>query len=585
MKLSSDNIRDTLRHLMARVLGKLPARHSIGDEPPLRAELFSAEQMERHGKTLAGLHRLSSQRAPDQLLARLADNERVLFEACNLLTAAIKANRRISPAGEWLLDNFYLIEEQIRTAKRHFPAGYSRELPRLARLGQGPSAGLPRAYDIALEAISHGDGRVDPENLSRFVAAYQTITALKLGELWAIPIMLRLALVENLRRVGARVAASTIDRERADAWADQMMEVAEKDPKSLILVVADMARSHPPIASSFVAEFARRQQGQSAALALPLTWIEQRLSESGLTIDQLVQSETQKQASGQVSISNSIGSLRFLGAMDWRKFVESMSGVEQKLREDPGGVYGMMDFATRDRYRHAVEKIAKASRLSEVEVARKAIQLAHEGAASAKTKDGNGDGARTAHVGYYLIDKGLPQLKRAVEMRFSIQDAMQSMGRRCPLLLYLGTIGLLTLVFSASLLAQAHADALHAWSLAGVAMLLAFCSSHLAIALVNWAATLLAAPRPLPRLDFSKGIAPDCRTLVVVPTLLLSAQNIEDLIEALEVRFLASSTSISSSGSVSVCASRKSVNRPKCRLASRFARNRTSRASIRSSMF
>ncbi|MDO8595678.1 MAG: hypothetical protein Q7R45_03545, partial [Sulfuricaulis sp.] len=208
----------------------------------MRAELFSADQMERHGKTLAGAHRLSLRRASDQLLARLAENEHVLLGACNLLTAAVKANRRISPAGEWLLDNFYLLEEQIRTARRHLPKGYSRELPRLAH---GPSAGLPRVYDIALEAISHGDGRVDPESLSRFVAAYQKSTALKLGELWAIPIMLRLALIENLRRVGARVAASTIDRDHADAWADQMMEVAETDPKSLILVVSDMARSNP----------------------------------------------------------------------------------------------------------------------------------------------------------------------------------------------------------------------------------------------------------------------------------------------------------------------------------------------------
>ncbi len=536
MKLSGDTIRGALRHLAARILGKHPARHDTGDEPPLRAELFSAEQMERHGKTLAGLHRLRSRHAPDKLLARLAENEHVLLEACNLLTAAVKANRRISPAGEWLLDNFYLIEEQIRTAKRHFPAGYSRELPRLA---QGPSAGLPRAYDIALEAISHGDGRVDAENLSRFVAAYQTITALKLGELWAIPIMLRLALVENLRRVGARVAASTLDRDRADAWADQMMEVAEKDPKSLILVVADMARSHPPMASSFVAELARRLQGQSAALALPLTWIEQRLSESGLTIDQLVQSETQKQASGQVSISNSIGSLRFLGAMDWPTFVETMSGVEQKLRDDPGGVYALMDFATRDRYRHAVEKIAKVSRLSEGEVAHKAIELAQEGTASAKSRDGNANDARASHVGYYLVDKGLPQLERATGMRFSIPETMQRACRRFPLLLYLGSSGLLTVVFSAGLLASADTGELGGWALALLAMLVFFCSGHLAIALVNWGTALLAAPRPLPRLDFSRGIAADCRTLVVVPTLLTSAQSIEDLIEALEVRFLA----------------------------------------------
>jgi hypothetical protein len=275
------------------------ARKCAGDEPPLRSELFSSDQMEQHGKTLAGSHTLGLGRAPDQLLPRLAENAGVLVGACNLLTAAVKENRRIAPAGEWLLDNFYLIEEQIRTARRYLPKGYSRDLPRLLN---GPSAGLPRVYDIALETISHGDGRVDPESLSSFVAAYQTVTALTLGELWAIPIMLRLALIENLRRVGARLAADRTDRNLADYWADQMTETAEKDPKSLILVIADMARSSAPLVSSFVAEFARRLQGQSPALALPLTWIEQRLSESGLTIEQLVQSENQQQAANQVSI-------------------------------------------------------------------------------------------------------------------------------------------------------------------------------------------------------------------------------------------------------------------------------------------
>ena len=533
MKLSSDTIRNNLRHLAARLNGKHIARPYTDDEPPLRAQLFSADQMEQHGKKLAATHRLGPQHAPVQLLARLAENEDVLMEACTLLTAAVKASRRISPAGDWLLDNFYLIEEQIRTAKRHLPKGYSKELPCLAH---GPSSGMPRVYDIALEAISHGDGRVDPEILSRFVAAYQTICGLKLGELWAIPIMLRLALIENLRRVGARVAASTRDRERAGAWADQMIEVAEKDPKSLIVVVADMARSNPPMASSFVAELARRLQGQSAALALPLTWIEQRLSESGLTIEQLVQRETQAQASSQVSISNSINSLRFLGAIDWREFVETMSEVEQILREDPGGVYGRMDFATRDRYRHAVEKTAKASRMSEGDVARNAIGFAREGAAGRRTNDTD---SRKSHVGYFLIDKGLAQLKQAAGSHFSLAAAVTRTGSRFPLFFYLGTILLLTLVVTGSLLIKAHGNGLRDWMLLLVAMLLVLCTSHLAIALVNWAATLLAVPRLLPRLDLTQGIPPDCRTLVVVPTLLTSAPNIEELIEALEVRFLA----------------------------------------------
>ena len=320
------------------------------------------------------------------------------------------------------------------------PKGYSRELPRLLN---GPSAGLPRVYDIALETISHGDGRVDPESLSSFVAAYQTVTALKLGELWAIPIMLRLALIENLRRVAARIAADRIDRNRADYWADQMTEIAEKDPKSLILVIADMARSNPPMVSSFVAELARRLQGQSPALALPLTWIEQRLSESGLTIEQLVQSENQQQAADQVSISNSIGSLRFLGAMDWREFVETMSVVEQTLREDPGGVYGKMDFATRDRYRHVVEKIAKSSRS-----VRKRGGAQGDPAGAARARPGKSGDDRAAHVGFYLIDKGLPQLERAAEVRLSPSEALRKVGCRFPLLLYRGTILLMTVIFA-----------------------------------------------------------------------------------------------------------------------------------------
>ena len=530
MKAGRKTIRETLAHFQVLRYGNATPKETAGDEQPLRSELFSADQMVQHGRTLAGTHGLALGRVSDRLLARLADNERVLTDACDLLAAAVKANRRIAPAGEWLLDNFYLIEEQIRTARRHFPKGYSRELPRLA---SGPSAGLPRVYDIALETIAHGDGRVDPESLSSFAAAYQTVTALKLGELWAIPIMLRLALIENLRRVGSRIAADRVGRNRADYWADQMTDIAEKDPKSLILAIADMARSEPPMVSSFVAEFARRLQGQSPALALPLTWIEQMLAESGQTIEQSVQSENQQQAADQVSISNSIGSLRFLEAMDWREFVETMSVVEQKLREDPGGVYGRMDFATRDRYRHVVEKTAKTGALSEAEVARKAVQFAHDGAAAKVLDD------RAAHVGFYLIDQGLPQLERAAQVRLPAAEAAQRLCRRFPLPLYFGTIALIAAILAGSLLEMAHANGMEGWALGLIGIVSLLCASQLAVALVNWLATLLAAPHLLPRMDFSAGIPPESRALVVIPAMLTGAQSIENLVDALEVRFLA----------------------------------------------
>jgi cellobiose phosphorylase len=526
MPAMSRTVAGTLRNWMARLRGNGLAVSALADDPPLRAELLSADQMKQHGRTLATAHELAQRWAPDRLLARLAENEKVLIDACKLLTEALAADRRIVPAGEWLLDNFYLIEEQIRTARRHLPEGYSRELPRLR---SGPSADLPRVYDIALEAISHGDGRVDVEGLAGFVASYQTVTALTLGELWAIPIMLRLALIENLRRVGARVAAARIERDRAAAWAEQMAAVAKQDPKSLILVTADMARANPPMASSFVAELALRLQGLS--LTLPLTWIEQRLSESNLTVEQVVHAENQQQAADQVSISNSIGSLRILGATDWRQFVESMSAVEQTLREDPAGVYPGMDFATRDHYRRTVEIIARRSPLAEGEVARHAIQLAQAGT-------GTGD-VRTRHVGFYLIDQGLPQLERAARVSGSIMGALRGPSGRFPLLVYLGGIVLLTAIGTAGLVARVKADGGPDWLLAVVGILAALCAGQLAVALVNWLATVLATPHLLPRMDFSGGIPAQAPTMVVIPTMLSTAAGIADLVEALEVRFLA----------------------------------------------
>ena len=346
--------------------------HSVGgdatrergaDEEPFRAELFSVTQLEQHARMLAGLHEVGpSGRQRDRLLPRLAANEEVLAEAYSSITEALKGGRGITPAAEWLLDNYHLIEEQIRTARRHLPGRYNRELPRLVN---SSSLGHPRVYDIAIELISHADGRVDIAGVQAFVAAYQAVTPLRLGELWAIPIMLRLALLENLRRVSASVTAGQRERDRAGQWVDRMVEIAAKEPANVVLVLADLVKETATPTTPFVAELAARVQARGPTLGIAMSWLEHRIAEQGQTIDQVFQLTSQSQASAQVSIGNSIGSLRFLGATDWREFVESVSVVEATLRTEPSGVYPTMDFATRDRYRHVVEEIAKGSSLSE----------------------------------------------------------------------------------------------------------------------------------------------------------------------------------------------------------------------------
>ncbi|MBA5637293.1 cyclic beta 1-2 glucan synthetase [Duganella sp. LX20W] len=507
------------------------------EEMPLRAELFSAAQMAAHGRALAAQHEPSPGGGRDRLLARLADNAAVIAATCDGLTQAIQAGRQVTPASEWLLDNYYLIEDQIRTARRHLPKHYSRQLPRLnggagAAAGNGHGNGVPRVYRIALEIIAHGDGRVDPESLCRFVDAYQEVATLQLGELWAIPIMLRLALIENLRRVAARVADNRAQRDLATEWAERMVEVADQNPSGLILLVADMARSNPPVTSAFVAELARRLQGQSPALTLALTWLSHRLAESGQTIEQQIQNEIQLQAAEQVSIANSIGSLRFLGTMDWQEFVENSSAVERALRRDPAGIYTGMDFATRDQYRHVVETLARHAPATEEQVAERAVRLAQDAAGDAE--------ARHRHVGYYLVGPGSAELARLAGVRLPLVQRAGQLARRAPLACYLGAIGLLTAGGCAWLLARTARDGVdQPWLLAALGVLALLGSSQLALSLVNWAATVLTEPHPLPRMDFRAGVPDDARTVVAVPTLVYSRDNVDALCEQLEVRFLA----------------------------------------------
>ena len=508
------------------------ARQEVYERPPLRSELFSIEQMEGHAQQLAKMHQLASEDSPELLLKRLAENEHTLFEVANMLHDAVRQKQAVTPAGEWLLDNFYLIEEQVNIGKKYLPKKYSKGLPRLS---SGNAKGYPRVYDIAIQIISHSDGRVDLNILTSFINAYQKVNYLTIGELWAIPIMLRLALIENLSRVAARIAVDRKDADLAEQWGEKVVKTAEENPKDLVLVIADMARSNPPMVSAFVAEFTRKLQWKGLDFSLPLTWIEQHLAESSTSINQLVLAENTKQAADQLSVSNSINSLRFLAKMDWREFVEDLSVVERLLRQDPAGVYARMDFFTRDQYRHAVEKISKRSKTPENQVTEIALKAAQDASENIRSEAQN----RQTHVGYWLIGAGNKVTGRRAGTKLTLSETIHRILDERVRTLY-------AFLLLATSVALAFALTYHTWTLHGstwittlVGLLSIIASSQFAIALVNWWATLLVKPKSLPKLDFSKGIPEEYKTLVVVPTLLADKEQAQQLADDLEVRYLA----------------------------------------------
>jgi len=510
-------------------LGRVLPAAKIAHEQPLRAEIFNVDQFKLHAAALAARHTVNFKKSSEKLLSRLKENEAIILRAYKLLDRSGSAKRGTSPAGDWLLDNYYLIEEQIRLAQKFLPKGYSRELPNLAR---GQLAGYPRVYDIAMEIVSHGDGRLDIKGLAGFLSAYQTVKHLKLGELWAVPIMIRLALIENLRRIASRIILSQLDRDTADYHANRILDVLAKDTSGVILEIASMAKVDLHLSDSFVAEFVRQLHGQSPAFNLPIVWLEKKLAETGLTIERLIQSANQKQAADQLSISNTIESLRFLEVTDWHEFVESLSIVEKELRKDPSGHYARMSFATRDSYRHVVETLALRSRQEEETVAARVVQAALEGKTS-------GGGAAAAHIGYYLVDKGLEQFSGSLGLRLRPGDYFQANKTALPLALYTGSVSLLTLAAAAAVLRLAWDLGLRGWPrLAASGLPLLIISSQAAINLVNWVFAKSVVPRKLPRMDFSAGIPAHAHTLTVIPTMLSGGRGIEALIENLEICYL-----------------------------------------------
>ncbi|MBL8851882.1 MAG: cyclic beta 1-2 glucan synthetase, partial [Planctomycetaceae bacterium] len=501
----------------------------VASEQPLRGELFSLDQLERFAREIAGTHRIDPRRGRDQMLPRLQQNQRELLRTYDQVALAAARNQHIEPAAEWLLDNFYVVEEQIRAIRRLLPPSFSRELPRLAN---GPAPGLPRVYALCIELIAHVDGRVDEAILNAFVASYQSVTPLKLGELWALPLMLRLALIENLRRVAVRVAAARCDRDLAADWARQMVQVVERNPTDLVLVLADMRRANPPLSGAFVSELSRQLQGQNPNFAFANSWLEQRLTDHGLSSEQLVREESQIQAADQVSMGNSINSLRFVSSNDWREFVGAQSVVEKTLAGDPAAVYSRMDFATRDRYRHAVEGIARRSRWSEYDVARKAVQLAENEARE------HPDG-RSAHVGYFLVDHGRWALESLAEMRLTPVVILDKLRRRLPLTCYLGSIVVVTGLATWGFLRGLEPAASPPWIIWLLATCALLAASNLGVGIINLLVSRLVRPQALPRMDFEHGIPGEHGTLVVVPTMLTSPAGVEHLIEGLELRYLA----------------------------------------------
>ncbi len=495
------------------------------NDAPIRSELFSIERLEQHAESLARAQPVFKKiTAGHPIAARLEDNGLVLLQSYHTIVKAINEDLVITPAAEWLVDNYHIVDEQIRKIHDDLPRGYYRQLPKLA---EGPLKGYPRVFGIAWAFVAHTDSRFDLETLSRFVRAYQQIQPLTIGELWAVAITLRIILIENLRRSAQRIVKSRSERKEANDIADRLLGIGIINAE-----LPDAALSRffgKKLPTAFSVQLVQRLRDQDPAVTPALLWLDERLASQGTTSEKIVSEEHQYQGAMSVTVRNIITSMRIMSSIDWPKFFESVSLVDSLLCENSN--FASMDFPTRDSYRHAIEDLSRGSVFTELEITQKVLHCVNN-TGDVDYKSPQND------PGFYLISRGRINFEKQISFHIPVRMVFDRLAANSGIRGYIGLLILVSgLILSLPLLVVPTAG-LTIFNIILLALLAIIPLSDVAVALVNDWITNRFGPKALPALELKEGIPSNLRTIVVVPSLLTTLNDIEEQLERLEVHYL-----------------------------------------------
>ncbi len=499
------------------------------DAAPIREELFGIDRLERHAESLATAQPVTDRpTAVLPLSVRLKDNATVLLAAYRASAAELEGGGGVTPAAEWLLDNYHLVEEQIREVRDDLPRGFYRQLPKLA---EGPFAGYPRVFGLAWAFVAHTDSYFDPEMLRRFVVAYQRVQPLTIGELWAVAITLRIVLVENLRRLADQITAGRAARAAADELANRLLDPGGTPGFSLDEKLSALAKK--PLAERFAGQLAKRLREQDPQTTPALGWLEKQLGLQHASIDDVVQHVQQRQGASNVTVRNIITSMRLISDIDWAEFFESVSLVDAHLRS--GSAFAAMDFPTRNLYRSAIEQLARGSALSEIEIAERALVASRSASLAGRV-----DAKRDSDPGYHLIGSGRPALERGISFRRPLRLRLGRLAVRLGMGGYLAAILVFAVLMLSGALWVLSPIGVGGWCLALLGIVGFLPSFEAATAIVNRCIASTFGATPLPGLELAEGVPASLRTLIVVPTMLTDEPDLLKQVELLEVHYLGS---------------------------------------------
>ncbi len=517
----------------------------IGTQPsdalpdtPWRPQVFSREALIELAQGIAAQHAGSCGplRAKRLIYSYRANRDTLRRVYLGLVDAAHKGEP-LTAGSEWLLDNYHVVERHAAAIKKYLPWGFYKTLPMVR---QGDFKGFPRIYQLALEFIIHTDAALDPQLAGVFLSAYQEKLELSSGELWAFPIMLRFALLENLRRLMREAEKELIARRDAFRLVDEVLGDDSRTGTEITQIMFDPLKRLSERESFLphgALELLKRLRGRGRKAFMALQFLEETLRERGLDPEDLLRAEDHNQAARQISVGNTLTSLTAIDQMNWRDWFESISLADRVLRRDPAGLYPRSDFPTRDAIRHEIELISKRNQMSDSEIAAVAVQCAER---AAKEAPGSDDQSLVKkHVGNFLLGDEREELERALNYKPSFAQLGQRWVSRHALRTYLGSIALVSVLLVGYVVLLSEWAEIGFWEFVCTMLLAALPVSELASSLVQYLVSRWVTPKPLPKLNSDGPVAPDHKSIVVVHTIFSSAASIQRAIDGLEVRFLA----------------------------------------------
>ena len=487
----------------------------------INGTVLDKKQLEKHLQKIATDHNLTNKSQKNTYpIPHMMESYRVIEEVYKLLNEHLKLGIGIHPAGEWLLDNLYIIEETVKQIERELTI---KKYINFVGIANGPYKGFARIYVLASEIVAYTDNKIERKDLEDYLASYQTKKTLSMEEIWNIGLFIQIAIIENIREICEKIYNAQMQKYKAENIVERLVENKTKaelkfkntnNKKIDKKILKDVQYSFIEYMSYILKRYGKK--GYSYLKAL-----EETVELTGTTVSDVIKKEHFDIAVRKVSIGNSIKSIKKIQRINFLEIFEKVNGVEELLKQDPANVYEKMDIKTKEYYRNKIKEISKKTKISEIYITKKVLEIANS-----KFK-----GTKQSHIGYFLIDKGIDELYK------NLGYQKRTIKEKNKTIIYISAVLLFSILISFGV--SNILNLKNFWLSLFSFLIFLIPASELVIQIIQYILSKTVKPKLIPKLDFSNGIDKENTTMVVIPTIVKSKEKVQELMRKLEVFYLA----------------------------------------------